>query len=57
MLEFLVLFLLALTGAIGVAIAWVGAIGLLCAGGIAGCGWFLMGRRKRRRAQTQSKRD
>ncbi|APE27176.1 hypothetical protein [Aurantiacibacter gangjinensis] len=48
-LEFLVQFLLALAGAIGVAIAWVGGMALLCGAGIGGCGfWWTLRRRKRR---------
>ncbi|GAA5054784.1 hypothetical protein GCM10023208_17980 [Erythrobacter westpacificensis] len=48
-LEFLVQFLLAFTGAVGLAIAWVGALALACLGGFAGCGWYVMGRRRKGR--------
>lgn len=46
-IEFFVQFVLAFTGAVGLAIVWVGGLALACAFGFAGCGWFVMGRRKK----------
>ena len=47
-LEFLVHFLMAITGALGVAIVWVGLLALLGAFGLVGGGWFLNTRRRKR---------
>ncbi len=48
-LEFLVHFLMAITGALGLAIVWVGTLALLGALGVVGGGWFFNSRRKGRR--------
>ncbi|WP_338241621.1 hypothetical protein [Aurantiacibacter hainanensis] len=39
--------MMAITGALGVAIAWVGALSLLGAFGLVGGGWFWRSRKRR----------
>ncbi|WP_158611047.1 hypothetical protein [Aurantiacibacter spongiae] len=45
--EFLVHFLLAITGALGTATVIVGSVALLCGGGVLGGGWCLRAWRRK----------